>query len=453
MELQGKKVLVVGLARTGVALTTFLAGAGARVTVTDQAAPADLEEMRREIQDLPVTEELGMPQPRSWQDFDLILLSPGVPPELPWLNLAREKGIPVWGELELAGQFIYRPIIAVSGTNGKTTTITLVGRFLEASGLRPLVGGNIGTPLISLLSRQKEADYLVLEVSSFQLDTGPHFHPQAAALLNITPDHLDRYADFAAYIASKAGLFRCMGPEDLKVLNADDPLVRPLGQGLGRVYYFSTKESFPEGAWVKAGAVQIRLSSGWEGNFPLSRILLPGRHNLENIMAALLLALDAGAHPEACQEVLARFRGLPHRLEWVAKVREVDFYDDSKGTNVGAVACSLAHFHRPLILIAGGRDKDSDFSLLSTLIRERVKALVLLGETREHLARVWEGLAPAYLVADLAEAVNRALELAQPGEVVLLSPACASFDMFRDYVHRGETFQRLVREVADGPQN
>src|SRR4030042_1969769 len=194
MELQGKKVLVGGLARTGVALTTFLARAGARVTVTDQAAAADLEEMRREIRDLPVTEELGVSQPRSWQDFDLILLSPGVPPELPWLNLAREKGIPVWGELELAGQFITRPIIAVSGTNGKTTTTTLVGRFLEASGLRPLVGGNIGTPLISLLSRQQEADYLVLAVSSFQLDTRPHFHPRAAALLNITPAPLARYA-------------------------------------------------------------------------------------------------------------------------------------------------------------------------------------------------------------------------------------------------------------------
>ncbi|MEW6387614.1 MAG: UDP-N-acetylmuramoyl-L-alanine--D-glutamate ligase [Thermodesulfobacteriota bacterium] len=453
MELLGKKILVVGLARTGVALTIFLAGAGARVTVTDQAAPGDLADMRREIRGLPVSEELGVPQPRSWQDFDLILLSPGVPPELPWLDAAREKGIPVWGELELAGHFLTRPVIAVSGTNGKTTTITLVGRFLEASGLKPLVGGNIGTPLISLLSRQPEADFLVLEVSSFQLDTAPHFHPQAAALLNITPDHLDRYADFPAYIASKAGIFRCQGPEDLKVLNADDPLVRPLGQGLERVYYFSAGQSFPAGAWVENGAVRLRLFSGWEGHFPLSRILLPGRHNLENIMAALLLALDAGADPGACQEVLARFRGLPHRLEWVAKVREVDFYDDSKGTNVGAVARSLAYFDRPLILIAGGRDKDSDFSLLAPLIRERVKALVLLGETREHLARVWEGLAPAYLVADLAEAVRRSWELARPGEVVLLSPACASFDMFRDYAHRGEVFQKLVREVAGGAQN
>ncbi len=355
--------------------------------------------------------------------------------------------MPVWGELELAAPFIQRPLMAVSGTNGKTTTTTLVGELLRASGQKPLVGGNIGTPLISLLSRQEEADHLVVEVSSFQLDTAPHFHPQTAALLNITPDHLDRYPDFQAYMASKAGLFRCQQNGDLKVLNLDDPAVKALGQGGGRVYYFSTAQPLAEGAWMENGAVKIRLSGGWEGVFPLSQIRLKERHNLENIMAALLLALNAGAEPAACREVLAQFRGLPHRLEWVAQIQGVDFYDDSKGTNVGAVACSLTHFAQPVILIAGGRDKDSDFTPLSPLIKERVKALVLLGETRDQLARAWHGLAPAYQVRDLKEAVNQAFKLAQPGEVVLLSPACASFDMFRDYAHRGETFQRWVRDL------
>jgi UDP-N-acetylmuramoylalanine--D-glutamate ligase len=446
MDLAGKKVLVVGLARTGVALAHFLTRAGSRVTVTDMASAGELADMRKLIQTLPVEEELEVPEPADVRRFDLILPSPGVPPELPWLEAARRHGIPVWGELELASHFLTRPVIAVSGTNGKTTTTTLVGKFLAASGITALVGGNIGTPLVSLLEQQQDADYLVLEISSFQLDTAPHFHPQSAALLNITPDHLDRYPDYAAYVASKASLFAAMEATEIKVLNYDDPLVRPLGQGLGNVLYFSASERLTEGAWLADGAIKVRLTSAQEYNFPLAEIRLKGAHNLENIMAATLLSLAAGAQARACREVLAAFAGLPHRLEWVATNAGVDFYDDSKGTNVGAVARSLSSFDRPVILIAGGRDKDSDFSLLNDLIRKRVKALVLLGETKERLARVWEDLAPAYLAADMNEAVARAAGLASPGEVVLLSPACASFDMFRDYAHRGETFQKAVKE-------
>ncbi len=453
MDLTGKKVLVVGLARTGVALAHFLTQAGAMVTVTDMASAGELAAMRAKIQNLSVKEELGLPEPRDVLDYDLILPSPGVPPELPWLNKAKQHGIPVWGDLELASHFLTRPVIAVSGTNGKTTTTTLVGKFLAASGVTTLVGGNIGTPLASLLGHQDQADYLVLEVSSFQLDTAPHFHPQAAALLNITPDHLDRYADYAAYIASKASLFAAMAPEETKVLNYDDPLVRPLGLGLGQVFYFSAAEPLNEGAWLADGAIKVCLAPAQESEFPLEQIRLKGIHNLENIMAALLLALANGARPRACREVLATFAGLPHRLEWVATNAGVDFYDDSKGTNVGAVARSLTSFDRPIVLIAGGRDKDSDFSLLNDLIAKRVKALVLVGETRERLARVWEGLAPAYFASDMAEAVARAVDLAIPGEVVLLSPACASFDMFRDYAHRGETFQKAVKEGGHAEQS
>lgn len=453
MDLRGKKVLVVGLARTGVALTRFLLRAGARVTVTDVAPPGALEDMRAQIQGLPVTEELGVQIPRGFHDYDLILLSPGVPPDLDWLQEARRQGIRVWGELELAGHFLNRPVLAVSGTNGKTTTTTLLGEFLKASGLRVLVGGNIGTPLISLLDRQGEADILVVEVSSFQLDTAPHFHPNYAALLNITPDHLDRYANFEAYATSKAGLFRAMRPEEPKVLNFDDPLVRPLGGYGGRVYYFSRTATLTQGAWLEEGAVRVRLYSGLAAGFPVADIRLKGGHNLENIMAALLLALEAGASPGACREVLATFPGLPHRLEWVASIGGVDFYDDSKGTNVGAVARSLSFFDQPVVLLAGGRDKDSDFSLLNDLIRKRVKALVLLGETKEHLARLWGELVPTHLAEDMKEAVSRAAELARPGEVVLLSPGCASFDMFRDYAERGEAFQRAVREVLYAREN
>ncbi|MCK9376063.1 MAG: UDP-N-acetylmuramoyl-L-alanine--D-glutamate ligase [Syntrophobacterales bacterium] len=446
MDFKDQNILVVGLARTGVALCRFLAEAGARVTVTDQAAPAALADRRRDIAGLGIIEDLGVAQPQ-WQGYDVIVLSPGVPPELPWLAAAREAGIPVVGELEVAGRFLRRPLLAVSGTNGKTTTTTLLGELLAASGIKPLVGGNIGTPVVSLLARQDEADCLVLEVSSFQLDTAPSFHPQAAALLNITPDHLDRYTGYDAYIASKAGLFRRQGAGDLMVLNADDPAVAALDQGRSRVYYFSAERSLTTGAWLSNGAIQVRLANGTAEAFPLDRIRLTERHNLENIMAALLMALDAGADPAACREVLAQFAGLPHRLEWVADLGGVAFYDDSKGTNVGAVACSLAHFDRPVVLIAGGRDKDSDFTLLNDLIRARVKALVLLGETREHMARIWHGLAPSYPADDMAAAVARAWQLADPGDVVLLSPACASFDMYRDYAHRGQTFQHVVREL------
>ena len=251
------------------ALCRFLAEHGARVTVTDQAPPDDLADSRRDIQGLGVVEDLGVAQPR-WQGFDAIVLSPGVPPELPWLMAARAAGLPVVGELEVAAPFIRRPLLAVSGTNGKTTTTTLLGEMLTASGIKTLVGGNIGTPVVSLLARQEAADLLVLEVSSFQLDTAPNFHPQAAALLNLTPDHLDRYPDYDAYIASKASLFRCQEAGDLQVLNADDPAVAGLDRGLSRVYYFSATRPLATGAWLDHDALKVRLADGREETFPLA---------------------------------------------------------------------------------------------------------------------------------------------------------------------------------------
>ncbi len=380
-DFKNTNILVVGLARTGVALCRFLTEQAAKVTVTYQAPPEALADQRRDIAGLGVTEALGVAQPQ-WQGYDAIVLSPGVPPELPWLLAAKAAGLPIMGELEVASHFIRRPLLAVSGTNGKTTTTTLLGALLTASGQKPLVGGNIGTPVVSLVAEQDVADCLVLEVSSFQLDTTSRFHPQAAALLNITPDHLDRYpGGFDAYVASKASLFRRQEKNDLMVLNADDPAVAALAQNDSRVYSFSATRPLQQGAWLSHGDLQVRLADR-EATFPLEHIRLAGRHNLENIMAALILALDAGADPEACREVLANFSGLPHRVEWVADIRGVSYFDDSKGTNVGAVACSLSHFDRPVILIAGGRDKDSDFSLLNDLIQARVKALVLIGETR-----------------------------------------------------------------------
>jgi UDP-N-acetylmuramoylalanine--D-glutamate ligase len=452
MNFTGQNILIVGLARTGVALCRFLVQQGAQVTVTDQAPPETLADPRRDIATLRIAEYLGVPEPQ-WQGYDAIVLSPGVPPELPWLVAARAAGMPVMGELEVASPFIRRRLLVVSGTNGKTTTTALLGELLTASGQKPLVGGNIGTPVVSLLDRQEGADCLVLEVSSFQLDTTTSFHPQAAALLNITPDHLDRYpGGFAAYAASKASLFARQGPSDLTVLNADDPAVASLNHRQSRGYSFSAQRVLASGGWLEGDSLKVRLA-GSQAAFPLESMRLAGRHNLENIMAALIMALDAGADPEACREVLANFRGLPHRLQWVTDIHGVSYYDDSKGTNVGAVARSLAHFDRPVILIAGGRDKDSDFSLLNNLIRTRVKVLVLIGETRERLALTWQGLAPAFLADDMAAAVAQAASLAAQDDVVLLAPACASFDMYRDYVHRGQDFQRAVRELAHGQRS
>ncbi|HAY21753.1 MAG TPA: UDP-N-acetylmuramoyl-L-alanine--D-glutamate ligase [Desulfobacterales bacterium] len=454
VELNGRKILVVGLGKTGVGLCRFLASQKAQVTVTDSAPAADLAQSLTAIQDLDLTLDLGRPQPADWLNFDLIIPSPGAPPEQPWLQDAVAHGIPLWGELEVAGWHLKRPVAAISGTNGKTTTTTLVGKMLLASGKRPLVGGNIGTPLVDLLSQQAEADCIILEVSSFQLDTAPSFRPRAAALLNISEDHLDRYPDFQAYARSKAGLFRRQGPSETAVLNADDPKAAALAdQVQSQVYLFSTRKKLTFGAWQAGESLRVCLARGPEAKFPLNKIVLPGRHNLENIMAALLLALEMGATPQGCAEALARFKGLPHRLEWVANIGGVDFYDDSKGTNVGAVVRSLEHFDRPVVLIAGGRDKGGDYRPLSALLRQRVKKVILLGEAQDKIAAALSGAALMQPAADMAQAVELAYAAATSGEVVLLSPACSSFDMFRDYAERGRVFQEAVRSLAHERHN
>ncbi len=442
---------MVGLGKTGVALCRFLTAQGARVAATDSSPATALGPALSALAELRLDVEVGVTKPTQYLAYDLIVLSPGVPPELPWLVEAGAKGIQVVGDLEIACHFFHLPVIAISGTNGKTTTTTLVGELLRASGRRPLVGGNIGTPLVEMVAGQASADCLVLEISSFQLDTAPSFHAQAAALLNITADHLDRYPDLAAYTLSKAGLFRHQTQADLAVLNADDPLVAGLGNALAsQVYYFSRQQPQRLGGWLADNALHLRLANGLTFDLPLSHIRLQEGHNLENILAALLLALPMGATPEACAAVLARFQGLPHRLEWVATVGGVDFYDDSKGTNVGAVVRALEHFDRPVVLIAGGRDKGGDYAPLLPQVRQKVRQAVLLGEAKEALAAAFNGLVPISLAADMAEAVRLAYGAAQPGDVVLLSPACSSFDMFRDYAERGQVFQHAVQELRHG---
>lgn len=456
LNYEGKQILVVGLGKTGVGLCRFLAARHALVTATDSAPAAELAPALNALQGIDITLEIGCSRPAHLENFDLIVTSPGVPPELPWLQEAVSEGVPLVGELEIAGDYLHLPLAAISGTNGKTTTTTLVGEMLQASGRRPLVGGNIGTPLVDLVDLQVQADCLILEISSFQLDTAPSFKPNTAALLNITADHLDRYTDFQAYADSKALLFRQQNAQDLAVLNADDPLVAALAPKLkSRIYFYSSRKKLAAGAWKTDSNLIVHLTGSKNPaiDFPLADIALPGNHNLENLMAALLTALEMGATPDGCVEVLKNFQGLPHRLQWIASINGIDFFDDSKATNVDAVVRSLEHFNQPVVLIAGGRDKGGDYSPLFPWLRRKVKEVILLGEAREIMAAAFAGHVPLQIAIDMAHAVSLAFAAAGSGDVVLLSPACSSFDMFRDYAERGRIFQQAVRSLDHGRQN
>ncbi len=449
MELSGKKILVVGLGKTGLALIRFLNRQGSRIMVSDTRGREEIKSiLNADSAPSSLLIEGGGHTVGFFLQADLILVSPGIPLELLPLSAAREKGIPVRGELEVFSRYCRTPIIAVTGTNGKTTTTALINEMLLEAGFSTFLGGNIGRPLVEYLLNGQDKDLVVAEISSFQLDTTRHFRPRVGLLLNITEDHLDRYPDFQGYIQSKAGLFRNQGEQDTAVLNWDDPLVRRIGEGLkGPVYYFSRTEPLSRGAYLDQERLRVNLSGAPE-EYDLRDFPLPGVHNRENALAAVLGARLLGAAPEAVQRALARFKGFRHRLEWVAEVRGIQFFDDSKGTNVGAVVKALEGFSGPVILIAGGRDKGGDYGPLTGLIRKKVKALFLIGEAREKMRQQLGDLAPTELADSLETAVFRSFRQGEPGDVVLLSPGCSSFDMFRDYAQRGEVFQQAVKALA-----
>jgi UDP-N-acetylmuramoylalanine--D-glutamate ligase len=449
LELAGKKILVVGLGKTGLALTRFLNRQGSRIMVSDTRGREEMASiLNADSAPSSLLIEGGGHTVGFFLQADLILVSPGIPLDLPPLSAAREKGIPIQGELELFSRYCRTPIIAVTGTNGKTTTTALINEMLLEAGFSTFLGGNIGRPLVEYLLNGQDKDLVVAEISSFQLDTTRHFRPRVGLLLNITEDHLDRYPDFQGYIQSKAGLFRNQGEPDTAVLNWDDPLVRRIGEGLkGPVYYFSRTEPLSRGAYLDQERLRVNLGGPPE-EYDLLAFPLPGVHNRENALAAVLGARLLGAAPEAVQRALARFKGFRHRLEWVAEVRGIQFFDDSKGTNVGAVVKALEGFSGPVILIAGGRDKGGDYGPLKGLIREKVKALILIGEAREKMREALGDLTPTELADSLETAVYRSFRQGKPGDVVLLSPGCSSFDMFRDYAQRGEVFQRAVKALA-----
>lgn len=452
IELKGKKVLVVGLGRSGLAAARVCADRGALVTVTDRRGAEALAATRAALP-TGVTEELGGHRAETFLATDLIVLSPGVP-ELPEVVAARAAGVKVTGELELGSWFSRGTLVAITGTNGKSTTTTLCGAILKASGSPTFVGGNLGEPLCEAIGTRaaEPGGMVVVEASSFQLETAETFHPRVAVLLNVTPDHLDRYPDLEAYAAAKARIFQAQGASDFAVLNDNDPLVLRFAEGIAaQKIVFSTTRPLPRGGWVEGDSLCLRLPGCDLERYPLHNPALLGRHNQENALAALLAARLVGATTSEARRALHEFHALAHRMELVADAGGVEYYDDSKGTNVGAVTAALSGFPRPVVLIAGGKDKGGDYAPLAEAFARVGRAAVLIGEAAERIAAsLGTTVSPERIVRakTLEEAVATAARLAQPGDAVVLSPACSSFDMFRDYAHRAEVFRGAVRQVV-----
>lgn len=446
MKLYGKTVLIIGLKRTGVSVARFLAQRGAQVRITDRQTAAQLKDEFAQITDIAADVRLGAEDESLLDGIDLVVPSPGVPCTAPLLVAAQQRGLPVWSEIELAFRFLQVPVLAVTGTNGKSTTTTLLGKLLREHGQRVFVGGNLGIPLLDAVS--EDVEVVVAEVSSFQLEWVEQFRPRIGLWLNLTEDHLDRHGTLAAYGAAKRAMFVHQAPTDWAIFNRHDPAVQQCMQGLpGRLFSFGW-EPMQEGVWIeeeqKALIVKV---AGRETRISLAGLRLYGRHNLENVMAAVAAATLWGVSVEMIERVLARFTGLRHRLELVATKHEVAYFDDSKGTNVGAVVQSLASFSGPVILLAGGVDKGGDYAPLRPLVQSKVKKLVLFGAAKEIIAAALGNATDTVIVETLAEAVHAAARVAGAGDTVLLSPACASFDQFRNYAHRGEVFRAVVEAL------
>lgn len=446
MDLKNQKVLVVGLAKTGVACARFLASKGARVTVTDMRSEPVLAEQLAGLAGYDIVLELERHEEATFLASDLIVVSPGVPMDLPQLVAAQQAGQEIISEIELASRFIDVPIAAITGTNGKTTTTTILGAIFKHNGYRSFVGGNIGTPLIELAESHAIVDQVVAEISSFQLEWITSFRPAVAALLNLSEDHLDRYPDYQAYIDAKLRIFENQTDEDFAVVNRDDPLVWRHAQGLrAALFPFSRKFELEEGIFYRDGVITYR-HRGREECFPTAAIRLQGVHNLENIMAATACALLLGCRPDETFETILCFESLHHRMEFVREVSGVGYYEDSKATNVGSVEKALESF-TDITLIAGGKDKGGSYAPLAPLVRERVRHLILIGEAAGRMEQELGALTDTRRAATLEDAVRTAAEITAAGGTVLMSPACSSFDMFRDYEERAQMFIAAVKAL------
>jgi UDP-N-acetylmuramoylalanine--D-glutamate ligase len=453
MELKDKRVLVVGLGKSGVASALFLKAHGARVTVSDTKSGDELRNEIPALLDHGITVETGGHGERTFRGQDLIVVSPGVPVDAPLLVQARSLGEAVIGEIELAAQFLPGPIVAITGSNGKTTTTTLTGEILAAGGLPTLVGGNIGTPAISLAERATPESVIVLEVSSFQLETIQTFRPKVAVVLNVTPDHLDRHRTFEAYVDAKARIFENQTDSDFAVLNEDDPTcVAMATRTRAQVFRFSRQKEVKQGAWVREGNIvfrdgRVEQKPSQREVMLVSEIPLKGAHNLENVLAAVCAGALMGCAPQKIRQAVRDFKAVEHRLEFVATIRGVDYYNDSKATNVDATIKALESFPANIHLIVGGKDKGSDYSVLNDLLRQRVKRVYTIGAAAEKIESQIKG-AEIVHAETLENALRKANAVAEPGDVVLLAPACASFDQFKNYEQRGQVFKETVRGLG-----
>jgi UDP-N-acetylmuramoylalanine--D-glutamate ligase len=449
MELKGKKVLVVGLGKSGLAAALFLRRRGAQVTVSDIRSAEALANDIPSLLEEGINVEAGGHGLLTFRRQDLIVVSPGVPLDTPELAQVRSFGLPVIGELELAARFLRGKTLAITGSNGKTTTTSLVGEILKAAGLPTLVGGNIGVPVVGLIEESTDETWSVLEVSSFQLETTEQFRPAIAVILNITPDHLDRHGTFENYALAKERIFAAQKPEDFLVLNADNVrTAASVSRSKAAVYWFSLENPVRQGAWVEGGQIMYRTSKDApaETVMPLTGIPLKGEHNVENVLAAVCASRLAGASAEIIRHAVEKFRAVEHRLEYVSTVNGVEFYNDSKATNVDATAKAIAAFGGGIHLILGGKDKNSDYTQLTELLHSRVRAVYTIGAAAAKIESQLRGVVAIHSCETLERAVTTAAAAAHPGEVVLLAPACSSFDQFENYEQRGRIFKELVHD-------
>jgi UDP-N-acetylmuramoylalanine--D-glutamate ligase len=452
IELSGKRVLVIGLARTGIATALFCAARGAMVTATDLRPQEELGEALNRLRDARVRLELGGYAPNILQGQELVVPSPGVPANAPLLQDARALGLRIWSEVELASHFLYGQLIGITGSNGKTTTTALTEHILHAAEFSTVLAGNIGTPLIAHVGETTDHTITVAELSSFQLELIENFEPKIAVFLNLTPDHLDRHKTLAAYGAAKGRIFANQTIEDFAVLNADDAASAAYAPTRPQVFWFSRKQNVRQGAFVHDGKIVFRRDGNEEGILDAKEIPLPGAHNLENALAAVVATRLAGAQPPQIAAGIRSFAGVEHRIEFVAEVRGVRYYNDSKATNVDATLKALESFAGRILVILGGKDKDSDYSQLRNALRKKAILALLIGAAADKIEKQIEGSVAIERAGTLESAVDSAFHAAHSGDTVLLAPACASFDQFQNYEHRGRVFKELVRHLEKGEE-
>ncbi len=453
MKLKNKRVMVVGMALSGLEAAKYLTKHEAMVTIFDSKEESELREAIDYLENIDVKVETGG-NPESAEGFDLIVLSPGVSTELPFIKEAKANGVEVIGELELAGAVSHGKVIAITGTNGKTTTTALTGEIFKKAGKDVHIVGNIGIPAISVSDLTNEESYLITEVSSFQLESIKSYKPATATILNITPDHLNRHGSMDAYIDAKKRVFMNMIDGQI-VLNYDNDITREIGKNMEatglEIIFFSTSEELGNGVYVSNGEICINRFGLKRTVCRTDEIFIPGRHNLENVLAAVAIADCHGIAMKTIRESLVTFEGVEHRIEFVDEIRGVKYYNDSKGTNTDASIKAIEAFEGPIILIAGGMDKGSDFSKFIESFNMKVKEMIVLGETKEKIieAAAENGFHDIFRVEDMESAVRRANVVAEKGDCVLLSPACASWDMYKSYEYRGRDFKDRVRELRD----